>query len=770
MIRWLWMLCWLCWPLRVLAQDVAVGNPRAFLPADNVIGTVSDAVLSPDGRRVAIYGFGILMPDAAKDAPTAKVQIWDVAQRHLIFDLAAHTDSVNDVKWSRDGKLLVSESQDSMVVLWDAETGKPLHVLAPTQEIRLLDDNRIESIEAKIQGVAKLFSRPVLLGFSSDGRQVLALGRDADLPGWIAATKADTNEDGSFGKKPFSAADFLTFTLLKWNVDDGRLARKINLSKRGDTQFGFDKATISGDGKSFVLSHHPRFDEGGQKTSLQENYLEVRDLDTGEVRASTPLPVEFSALTALSADGSRALLMHATSQEMVKNRAQVWDVVEKKPLQVLADENTDFSLGQFSSDNRQFLAPQRAGAIGIFSVASGQQERTLSGGHCYAPAIFQMTPDGKNLLSGAGILSPGVNMERLQWWDLTTPSIMPRALAEARDARALAVAPDGSIWSAWSVFEDGENMSSEYARSKSLELRHISPTGAVLDSISLEETSLNKKLKYSKHLKAVNTLIDELVFSPDAQLVAATLGRPVKADERASEGVGVWDIATKKLLWRLPGEGALRDVLAFSPDGQTLAVARTTGGPVELWDMKSGQLARTILSVESGVSALCFAPDGETLAIASGGSTTVIFDLPGNAIRDELSEETIVSHLEFSPDGKSLLSGGDFYIQQRPFGFQVRLWDVSAHRVLRQWSGEERWFGGAGFSPAGKSVAFSHQKDYFRRGGGQIEWWNIADEKRLALLNDFCGAQLPTFAPDGSALMSVDGEWIKSWDLANPTP
>ena len=289
-------------------------------------------------------------------------------------------------------------------------------------------------------------------------------------------------------------------------------------------------------------------------------------------------------------------------------------------------------------------------------------------------------------------------MERLQLWDLTAKNIMPRALAEIPAVRALAVASDGSIWSAHSVFESGENVSREYARSKSLELRHFSPSGALLDSVSLEEIALNKKLEYSKHLKAITTLVDELVFSPDLKLVAATLGRATKADERTSEGVGVWEIGAKKLLWRLPGEGALRDVLAFSPDGQTLAVARTTGGAVELWDMKSGQLARTLLSVESGVSALAFSPDGETLAIANGNSTLVIFDLPGNLISDELSDEAIVSRLAFSPDGKYLLSGGDLYIQ-RPWGFQVRLWEVGAHRVVRQWSSEERWFGGARFSP-----------------------------------------------------------------------
>lgn len=57
--------------------------------------------------------------DAAADPPTVT----------LVLDSGGHTALVNQVEWSRDGKLLVSVSNDKTIRLWDMITGESVRVL-----------------------------------------------------------------------------------------------------------------------------------------------------------------------------------------------------------------------------------------------------------------------------------------------------------------------------------------------------------------------------------------------------------------------------------------------------------------------------------------------------------------------------------------------------------------------------------------------------------------------------------------------------------------
>src|SRR5262249_61775667 len=66
--------------------------------------------ITPDGLRVA----------ASADREDAAIRIWDPIAGKEVLTLRGHTDLVRRVCWSRDGRRVVSTSDDLTVKIWDA--------------------------------------------------------------------------------------------------------------------------------------------------------------------------------------------------------------------------------------------------------------------------------------------------------------------------------------------------------------------------------------------------------------------------------------------------------------------------------------------------------------------------------------------------------------------------------------------------------------------------------------------------------------------------
>jgi WD40 repeat protein len=91
--------------------------------------------------------------------------------------------------------------------------------------------------------------------------------------------------------------------------------------------------------------------------------------------------------------------------------------------------------------------------------------------------------------------------------------------------------------------------------------------------------------------------MNNLTFSPDSRLLASAQT--------------IWDVKSQQVLHTLDGRDYLN--AAFSPDGVWLAVSGKH--PIKLWDVASGQVARTFEAQADTVSfSIAFSPDGTMLA------------------------------------------------------------------------------------------------------------------------------------------------------------
>ena len=86
-------------------------NNITYLPG-KLDGFRDSVILSPDGT---------ILVGPGSDMWSYPIQLWDVEKGRRLENLSGHTEPIETLKFSQDGKILASGSQDGTVLLWDWE-------------------------------------------------------------------------------------------------------------------------------------------------------------------------------------------------------------------------------------------------------------------------------------------------------------------------------------------------------------------------------------------------------------------------------------------------------------------------------------------------------------------------------------------------------------------------------------------------------------------------------------------------------------------------
>lgn len=210
------------------------------------------------------------------------------------------------------------------------------------------------------------------------------------------------------------------------------------------------------------------------------------------------------------------------------------------------------------------------------------------------------------------------------------------------DSELLLTPDDSYRVRVWSAFEGEELGALEGHKSQ---LRHLtfSPDGTVFASSSEDRTTRLwdgaslKERAVLEHADAVGFS----TFSPDSSLLATAC---------ADGTIGIWETARGALRHRLHGHTAPVSSLDFHPDGQRL-VSAAADGTARLWDVESGAELVVMQGHVGILEEVTFNPDASRVITRALDCTTRVWDTESGVLLATFVDYGVGSWLAFTPSG-----------------------------------------------------------------------------------------------------------------------
>lgn len=391
------------WSGEIKLWDAATGRELPPLPVPDGKVAVLRIAFSPDGRLLASAG-------GSTPNISARVDLYDVPGRRWIRRYAGHSRSVCDVRFSPDGRRLVTASMDGSVKVW------------PVEPTRLSVD-----LEGHDQAVWTL-------AFDASGRRLVTGAFDNTARVWDLET-------GHLLKTLPAGCPVLSLAL---SPDGSRLVTP----GHGDAAQVWD--VESGQALNALHGHAGpvtavAWDPGHRWIATGSGDRTIRIWAVGSGKCLRVLPGHTGSPRALRFSASGDVLASGSEDGTVR----VWETGGWTSRRVYARHAQPVLCLAFNPADNAIVASGGADhQVRIWHTATGEDIAAPIGGHSQPVLSLAFTPDGRRIATAANSTELWNNVGReslVRLWDVDSGHMVLQLPAQENAVYCVGFSPDGRL-------------------------------------------------------------------------------------------------------------------------------------------------------------------------------------------------------------------------------------------------------------------------------------------------------------------------------------
>ncbi len=590
--------------------------------------------------------------------------------------LEGHSDCVNDVSVTPDGRRAASGSADHTLRVWDLESGACLRTL--------------EDQGTYVWGVS----------VTPDVLRAVSWSRVKTLHVWDLESGACLRFLGVYGDNVISGSV----------TPDGRravLGSADNLVRVWDLESRAPMRELEGHSNA-VNSVSVTPDGRRAVSGSADNTLRVWDLESGSCLRVLGGHSDSVRSVSLTPDGQRAV-SGSGQYDGKDNTLRVWDLESGACLRTLEGHSKTVNCVTVTPDGRRAVSGSDDDSLRVWDLESGVCLRTLEGNG--SVNCMSVTPDGRRAIAGSD--------RTLRVWDLES-GICLRREGHSDSVMNVSVTPDGR----WAISGSLDrtlrvwDLESEVCvrtlegHSRDISCLSVTPDGRRAISGSLDRTLRVWDLASGACLRTLEGhrgRVQCASVTPDGRrAVSGGVGVDYDVSDKT---VRVWNLETGACLRALVGH--IRDVWCVSamPDGRR-AISGSLDRTLRVWDLESGACLRTLVGHTDTVTSVNVTPDGRRAVSGSGDHTLRVWDLESGAcLRTLEGHFGYVNCVDVTPDGRRAVSVDQNFMTSHN---TVRVWNVESGACLHTLEGHGGYVNSVTVTPDGQRAILGSE-DYTLR-------------------------------------------------------